>query len=126
MESKEIGDSQNGLVNNVLKGLGFLEVGDVVYYKAPKPSYAVRKSTVTEVVKGRQHHLGVPRIEYVLANGEKLDQWEAYATRSLAEAAIIENLKSSIAFKKVWLTNLQHEIVHEEAVLKRMENCQAL
>ncbi len=126
MESKEIGDSQNGLLNNVLKGLGFLEVGDVVYYKASKPSYAVRKSTVTEVVKGRQHHLGVPRIEYVLANGEKLDQWKAYATRSLAEAAIIENLKSSIAFKKVWLTNLQHEIVHEEAVLKRMENCQAL
>lgn len=126
MESKEIGDSQNGLLNNVLKGLGFLEVGDVVYYKAPKPSYAVRKSTVTEVVKGRQHHLGVPRIEYVLANGEKLDQWEAYATRSLAEAAIIESLKSSIAFKKVWLTNLQHEIVHEEAVLKRMENCRAL
>ena len=97
------------------------EVGDAVYYKAPKPSYAVRKSTVVEVVTTRCHHLAVPRLEYVLANGERLDQFSAYATRNLAEADIIEDLKSSIAFNKVWLTNLQHEIAHEEAVLKRME-----
>lgn len=104
-----------------MKALGLLEVGDAVYYKAPKPSYAVRKSTVVEVVTTRCHHLGVPRVVYVLANGERLDQWNAYAKRSHAEAAIIEDLKSSIAFKKVWLTNLQHEIALEEEVLKRME-----
>ena len=94
----------------ILKALGLLEV-----------SYAVRKSTVVEVVTTRCHHLGVPRVVYVLANGERLDQWNAYAKRSHAEAAIIEDLKSSIAFKKVWLTNLQHEIALEEEVLKRME-----
>ena len=105
----------------ILTQLGFLEVGDAVYYKAPKPSYAVRKSVVVEVVTARCHHLGVPRVVYVLANGERLEQWEAYATRSYVEAALIEELKSSIAFRKVWMTNLQHEIAYEEETLRRME-----
>ena len=120
MRSQRIDDSGNEL-SNVLKELGFLEVGDAVYYRAPKPSYAVRKSTVVEVITARFHHLGVPRVVYVLANDEKLEQWNAYATRGFAEAAIIEDLKSSIASKKVWMTNLQHEIAYEEEALERME-----
>jgi hypothetical protein len=39
----------------ILRRLGFFEVGDAVYYKAPKPSYAVRKSTVVEVVTYAQN-----------------------------------------------------------------------
>ena len=69
---------------------------------------------MVEVVTARCHHLTVPRLVYVLANGERLDQWYAYATRSLAEAAIIVELKSSIAFKKVWMTNLQNEIAYAQ------------
>ena len=124
MECNEIDDSMSGSIN-VMKGLGFLEAGDTVYYKAPRPDYAVRKSVVVEVVTAPpsssiwrvmfQHYV------YVLANGERLKQWDAYATRSLAEAALIEDLKSSIAFKKVQQTNLQHEIAYEEEALRLIE-----
>lgn len=124
MKNEKTDDPPKGSLN-ILRGLGFFEVGDAVYYKAPKPSYAVRKSTVVEVVTARCHHLTVPRLVYVLANGERLDQWYAYATRSLAEAAIIVELKSSIAFNKVWMTNLQHEIAYEEEMLRRMEKRQS-
>jgi hypothetical protein len=113
MKNEKTDDPPKGSLN-ILRGLWFFEVGDAVYYKAPKPSYAVRKSTVVEVVTARCHHLAFPRVVYVLANGERLDQWYAYATRSLAEAAIIEELKSSIAFNKVWMTNLQHEIAYAQ------------
>lgn len=49
MKNKKTDDSPKGSLN-ILRGLGSFEVGDAVYYKAPKPSYAVRKSTVVEVV----------------------------------------------------------------------------
>lgn len=124
MKNEKTDDFPKGSLN-ILRGLGFFEVGDAVYYKAPKPSYAVRKSTVVEVVTARCHHLAFPRVVYVLANGERLDRWHVYATRSLAEAAIIVDLKSSIAFKKVWMTNLQHEIAYEEEALRRMEKRQS-
>lgn len=97
-----------------------LEVGASVYYKAPRPSYAVRKSTVAEVVKHpfRRSGPALPRYEYVLANGERLRCWDAYASREAAKTALIEDLKSRIALHKVALANLQHEMAHEEEALR--------
>ena len=62
----------------------------------------------------------LPRFVYVLANGERLRWWDAYATREAAEAALIEDLKSRLAFQKVALANLQHEMAYEEEALKRL------
>ena len=99
-----------------------LEVGATVYYKAPRPAYAVRKSTVAEVIEHPFRRCGpaLPRFEYVLANGERLHWRNAYVTREAAEAALIENLKSRLAFQKVELANLQHEMAYEEEALKRL------
>ena len=60
-----------------------VEVGATVYYKAPRPTYAVRKSTVVEVVEHPFRHHGsvLHRFVYVLANGERLRWLDAYATR---------------------------------------------
>lgn len=102
-----------------------VEVGAAVYYKAPRPAYAVRKSTLVEIVEYpfRRCGLDVFRTEYVLANGVRLQRWDAFATREAAEAALVEELKSSLAFKKIWLTNLQHEMAREEEALRRLERC---
>lgn len=54
MKNEKTDDPPKGSLN-ILRGLGFFEVGDAVYYKAPKPSYAVRKSTVVEVVTYAQN-----------------------------------------------------------------------
>ena len=101
-----------------------LEVGATVYYKAPRPAYAVRKSTVAEVIERPFRRCGpaLPRFEYVLANGERLRWWDAYATREATEAALMEDLKSRLAFQKVALANLQHEMAYEEEALKRLES----
>ena len=106
--------------------LGFmekLEVGAAVYYKAPRPAYAVRKSTVVEVVEHPFRRCGpfLPRYEYVLDNGERLRWRDAYATREAAEAALIKGLKSKLAFQQVSLANLQHEMAQEEEALQRLE-----
>ena len=106
--------------------IGFVEkveVGATVYYKAPRPTYAVRKSTVAEVIEHPFRRCGpaLPRFEYVLVNGERLRWWDAYATREAAEAALMEDLKSRLAFQKVALANLQHEMAYEEEALKRLE-----
>ena len=103
--------------------MGEVEVGTTMYYKAPRPAYAVRKSTVAEVVKHPFRRCGpaLPRFEYVLANGVRLRRWEAYATREDAEAAIIEELKSRLAWNQVSLANLQHEMARQEEALRRLE-----
>ena len=95
-----------------------VEVGAAVYYKAPRPAYAVRKSTLVEIVEYPFRRCGpdVFRTEYVLANGVRLQRWDAFATREA-----VEELKSSLAFKKIWLTNLQHEMAREEEALRRLE-----
>lgn len=100
-----------------------LEVGASVYYKAPRPAYAVRKSTVAEVVEHPFRRCGpfLPRYEYVLANGERLRWWDAYPTREAVEAALIEDLKSRLAWNQVSLANLQHEMAREEEALRRLE-----
>ena len=104
--------------------IGNVEVGTAVYYIAPRPAYAVRKSTVVEVVKNpfRRCGLALPRFEYVLVNGERLRWLDVYTTREAAEAALIEDLKSRLAFQKVALANLQHEMAYEEEALKRLES----
>ena len=106
---------------------GCMEVGDNVYYKAPQPTYAIRKSTVVEVIEYPFRRCGpvLPRYEYVLANGERLRWLDAYATREAAELALIEDLKSRLAFQKVSLANLQHEMAQEEEALHRLERCHA-
>ena len=103
-----------------------VEVGATVYYKAPQPAYAVRKSTVVEVVEYPFRRCGpfLPRFVYVLENGERLRWLDAYATREAAEAVLIEDLKSKLAFQKVSLANLQHEMAQEEMALKRLEERQ--
>ena len=100
-----------------------IEVGTTVYYKAPRPTYAVRKSTVVEVVKNPFRRCGpvLPRLVYVLANGERLRWLDAFPTREAAEAALVEDLKSRLAFQKVALANLQYEMAYEEEALKRLE-----
>ena len=108
---------------NMIGFMDNVEVGTTVYYKAPRPAYAVRKSTVVEVVKNPFRRCGpvLPRFEYVLANGVRLRRWEAYATRVAAEAALIEDLKSRLALNQVSLANLQHEMAREEEALGRLE-----
>ena len=110
-------ENMNGFMEKV-------EVGATVYYKAPRPAYAVRKSTVAEVIEHPFRRCGpaLPRFEYVLANGERLRRWEAYATRKAAEAALMEDLKSRLASNKVALANLQHEMAYEEEALRRLES----
>ena len=100
-----------------------VEVGAAMYYKAPRPAYAVKKSTVVEVIEHPFRRCGpvLPRFEYVLANGERLRWWDAYATREDAEAALIKELKVSINLKNGELLNLQREIAYEEEALKRLE-----
>lgn len=100
-----------------------LEVGATVYYKAPRPAYAVRKSTVTEVIEHPFRPCGpaLPRYVYVLDNGERLRWLDAYATREAAQAAIIKDLKSRLALHQVSLANLQHEVAYEEKALQRLE-----
>ena len=100
-----------------------VEVGASVYYKAPRPAYAVRKSTVVEVIEHPFRRCGpaLPRYEYVLANGERLRWWDAYPTREAVEAALIEDLKSRLAWNQVSLANLQHEMAREEEALRRLE-----
>ena len=100
-----------------------LEVGATVYYKAPRPAYAVRKSTVVEVIEHPFRRCGpaLPHYEYVLANGERLRCRDAYASREAAEAAIIEDLKSRLAWNQVSLANLQHEMARQEEALQRLE-----
>ena len=104
--------------------IGNVEVGTAVYYIAPRPACAVRKSTVVEVVKNPFRRCGpvLPRLVYVLANGERLRWLDAFPTREAAEAALIENLKSKLAFQKVALANLQYEMAYEEKALKRLES----
>ena len=104
--------------------IGNVEVGTAVYYIAPRPACAVRKSTVVEVVKNPFRRCGpvLPRLVYVLANGERLRWLDAFPTREAAEAALIENLKSTLAFQKVALANLQYEMAYEEKALKRLES----
>ena len=99
-----------------------LEVGTTVYYRAPRPACAVRKSTVAEVIEHPFRRCGpaLPRFEYVLANGERLHWRDAYVTRKAAEAAIIEDLKSRLAWHQVALANLQHKMKYEEEALKRL------
>ena len=101
-----------------------VEVGATVYYKAPRPAYAVRKSTVAEVIEHPFRRCGpaLPRFEYVLANGERLRWWDAYATREDAEAALVEDLKTRLAFQKVEMANLQHEMAYEEGALRLLES----
>ena len=99
-----------------------VEVGAAVYYKAPT-AYAVRKSTVVEVVEHPFRHHGsiLHRFVYVLANGERLRWLDAYATREDAEADLIKELKVSLNFKNGELLNLQHEIAYDDEALKRLE-----
>ena len=106
-----------------MRGFGQFEVGDAVYYKTPGLGYAVRKSTVVEVIDNLQKFLRPrsPLFIYVLANGERLAWYKAYATREDAEASIVKELKSSLELHKVALANLQHEMAYEEAALKRLE-----
>ena len=103
--------------------IGNVEVGTAVYYIAPRPACAVRKSTVVEVVKNPFRRCGpvLPRFVYVLANGERLRWLDAYSTREAAEAALVEDLKTRLAFQMVALANLQHEMAYEEEALKRLE-----
>ena len=103
-----------------------VEVGASVYYKAPRPAYAVRKSTVVEVIEHPFRRCGpaLPRYEYVLANGERLQCWDAYATREDAEAALVDDLKTRLALHQVSLANLQHEMAQEEEALRRLEGRQ--
>lgn len=100
-----------------------IEAGTAVYYKSPKSTYAVRKSTVVEVVEHPFRRCGpiLPRWVYVLANGERLRWLDAFATREAAETALVKDLRSRLAMHRVALANLQHEMAREEEALRRLE-----
>lgn len=107
--------------NLMNKLFGHFEVGDSVYYKTPEPNYAVKKSIVVEVIEKTNRRFLLSTFVYVLANGTRLRHFDAFATREIAEAAIIEDLKSRLASQKVALENLLHEMAYEEDALKRLE-----
>ena len=65
--------------------------------------------------------LFIPYDVLTLENGIVVNALAAFTTRKKAEAFLITELKTRLAFQQVELANLQHEMAYEAAVLERLE-----
>ena len=63
----------------------------------------------------------IPYDMLTLENGIVVNASAAFTSRKKAEAFLITELKTRLAFQQVELANLQHEMAYEKAVLERLE-----
>ncbi len=110
------------MVHNIESLLGQIVVGSTVYYMSPEPEFAIRKSTVEKVIENISLKPIPMNKVYVLANGQRMRWYQAYATRESANAALVEKLKSQLQMHKLQFENLRHIIDQEERSLKRINN----
>ena len=96
------------MVHNIESLLGQIEVGSTVYYMSPEPEFAIRKSTVAEVLENIAHKPFLMKKVYVLVNGQRLQWYQAYVTRESAKAALVGKLKSQLQMHKIQFENLRH------------------
>jgi len=98
------------------------KIGDMVYYRSPESKYSIRKAKVCRVEKKKRRvdHFFLPYYEITLENGVVMRSSEAFTSRQEAEAFLVKELQTRLAFQQVTLDNLQHEMAYEAAVLKRL------
>ena len=108
----------------VLFGVSLFKVGDTAYYRSPESRYAIRKAKVVKVEERHRRidrNIFIPYDVLTLENGIVINASAAFTSRKKAEAFLITELKTRLAFQQVELANLQHEMAYEKAVLERLE-----
>ena len=112
------------MAQGVLFAIGRFKVDDTVYYRSPESRYAIRKAKVVKVEEKQRRidrNIFIPYDVLTLENGIVVNAKTVFATRQEAEAYLIAELKTRLAFQQVELVNLQHEMAYETAALERLE-----
>lgn len=99
-----------------------LQVGDSVYYLSKTSRYAVRKSTI--VKKGTVPTDFLKDIELTLADGTVLPYREAFDSKEMAIAYIVDDLRCSLANHRLGLQTLLRQIAEDERLLAMFEKRQ--
>lgn len=99
-----------------------LQVGDSVYYLSKTSRYAVRKSTI--VKKGPVPTDFLKDIELTLADGTVLLYHEAFDSKEMAIAYIVDDLRCSLANHRTGLQTLLRQIAEDERLLAMFEKKQ--
>lgn len=99
-----------------------LQVGDSVYYLSKTSRYAVRKSTI--VKKGPVPTDFLKDIELTLADGTVLPYHEAFDSKEMAIAYIVDDLRCSLANHRTGLQTLLRQIAEDERLLAMFEKKQ--
>lgn len=99
-----------------------LQVGDSVYYLSKTSRYAVRKSTI--VKKGPVPTDFLKDIELTLADGTVLPYHEAFDSKEMAIAYIVDDLRCCLANHRTGLQTLLRQIAEDERLLAMFEKKQ--
>ena len=99
-----------------------LQVGDSVYYLSKTSRYAIRKSTI--VKKGPVPRNYLKDIELTLADGTVLPYHEAFDSKEMAIAYIVDDLRCSLANHRTGLQTLLRQIAEDERLLAMFEKKQ--
>lgn len=99
-----------------------LQVGDSVYYLSKTSRYAIRKSTI--VKKGPVPTDFLKDIELTLADGTVLPYHEAFDSKEMAIAYIVDDLRCSLANHRTGLQTLLRQIAEDERLLAMFEKKQ--
>lgn len=99
-----------------------LQIGDAVYYLSPFSRYSVRKSTI--VKKGHVPTDFLKDIELTLADGTVLPYHEAFDSKEMAIAYIVDDLRCSLANHRIGLQTLLRQIAEDERLLAMFEKKQ--
>lgn len=99
-----------------------LQIGDAVYYLSPFSRYSVRKSTI--VKKGPVPTDFLKDIELTLADGTVLPYHEAFDSKEMAIAYIVDDLRCSLANHRTGLQTLLRQIAEDERLLAMFEKKQ--
>lgn len=99
-----------------------LQVGDSVYYLSKTLRYAIRKSTI--VKKGPVPTDFLKDIELTLADGTVLPYHEAFDSKEMAIAYIVDDLRCSLANHRTGLQTLLRQIAEDERLLAMFEKKQ--
>ena len=95
------------------------QIGDAVYYLSPFSRYSVRKSTI--VKKGPVPTDFLKEIEMTLSDGTVLPYHEAFDSKEMAIAYIVDDLRCRLANHRTGLQTLLRQIAEDERLLAMFE-----
>ena len=103
-----------------------LQVGDAVYYLSRTSRYAIKKSTIVakKEIPFSHHSRPLGGCKLTLADGTVLEYYDVFESKERILEYIVEDLKSSLAYKRIGLHTLQQKIATEERLLTFFEEKQ--